>query len=408
MARISWWSRLMSLLTRRAGTPSVTPTISISPNDDTVSVAQGATTAIIYTLTRGGNYAGTVTPAVTGLPTGVTGGWSDSSLTGADSTTTLTLTAAADASIVTDDAFTVTFTGSGVTEATDSGTVSVTSPEATEWMPNKPSGMTQYGSTFFAPGDVAVYPDSSGAAGLFAADFEDYGDTMQATVTGQPSGHGDGAWEIYHEGNSTGDGYGPGNMFETTERNYTRLYFALSAFFPTDYRCHTGGEKFTYFRAKTNGVDTRSVSMGILCARNYDLRPDVIASTLAHTLEPCVTDFWIPGHPIHGPGYTKPWNLTSVRIPRGEWCQIEVDTKMNTPGNSDGEVKLWVNGSLHEHETGICFHYSDEGTLTESIYQTTINALRFDFTRGGGASAIATASGGQSWYMGRLEWWGIV
>lgn len=397
----------LTLFRSRSGTASVTPTISIAPNDDTVSVAQGAITAIVYTLTRGGNYAGTVTPSVTGLPTGVTGGWSDSSLTGADSTTTLTLTAAADASLVTDDAFTVTFSGSGVTDAVDSGTVSVTSPDATAWMPNLPSGMTQYGSTFFAPGDVAVYPVFTAPSGLFSTTYPEYGEQRQATVSGQPSGHGTGAWEIFHEGNSYGDGYGPGNLVEYTDRNYKRLYFAASMFFPTGYRAHSLGEKYTYLRTTTNGSASNSFSIGFGPEDVYPSGDPATSNLDQVAVDPMLPGLWIVTHPVYGP-YGRPWNPTSVRIPRGQWVQIEVDHKANTPGNADGHVKIWVDGSLCINETGIRYAYTGNNIATPSPYQTTMDSLFFDFSKGGGTSAFATPAEGQSYYFGRLEWHGIV
>lgn len=107
--------------------------ISIEPDDSTVTIPQGGTVDIVYALTRLDDYAGTVTPYVSGLPTGVTGEWSDSSMTGGDAATTLTLTAASDAPTVTADAFVVTFSGAGVDDATDNGTVTVTASVTPLW-----------------------------------------------------------------------------------------------------------------------------------------------------------------------------------------------------------------------------------------------------------------------------------
>lgn len=108
--------------------PSPTPptSISIAPDDDTVSVTQGSTVDITYTLTRVGAYTADVTLALTGLPSGVTASYPNgATYTGSDQTKIARLTADIAASTVTDDAFTATASGSGVTDATDNGTVTV-------------------------------------------------------------------------------------------------------------------------------------------------------------------------------------------------------------------------------------------------------------------------------------------
>lgn len=105
----------------RGGSPAAS--ISLAADDATVSVTQASTVDIGLTVTRS-HWTGTVSLAVSGLPSGVTGSFSDSTLTGAETTSTLTLTASGSASVVTGDAFTITATGSGVSDAVD-GTVDV-------------------------------------------------------------------------------------------------------------------------------------------------------------------------------------------------------------------------------------------------------------------------------------------
>lgn len=105
---------------------SVSIAIAISPDAD--SVLQGGTVDYTVTLTRT-NFAGVVALAVSGLPTGVTGEFSPSTLSGGTLVSTLTLTAAEDAPAVSLDAFTVTATGTGVSPATDTADVSVTSAD---------------------------------------------------------------------------------------------------------------------------------------------------------------------------------------------------------------------------------------------------------------------------------------
>ncbi len=110
---------------RRAVQAALTTGINIGLSSAACTVVQGSTTTLTVTLTRIGGYTDTVTPSVSGLPTGVTGAWSDSSLSGADSTTVLTLTAAADAPTVTADAFVITCSGSEVSDAVAAATATV-------------------------------------------------------------------------------------------------------------------------------------------------------------------------------------------------------------------------------------------------------------------------------------------
>lgn len=127
-------------------------TIAIAPDDDTVSVPQGGSAVITYTLARNGGYTGTVTLAITGLPTGVTASLLDGATwTGSATTLRVQLTAAGDASTVTNDAFTATASGSGVTDATDNGTVSVTAAiDPDDFAPNEDVSYTLLGDTTFS------------------------------------------------------------------------------------------------------------------------------------------------------------------------------------------------------------------------------------------------------------------
>jgi len=271
----------------------------------------------------------------------------------------------------------------------------VVPPASSDWMPNKPAGITRFGATTFEAGAVGTYP-TPGTSGLTAAIYgPEYGTLRQSSVAGQPTGEGPGVFEVFHVGNSRGDGYGPGMMVEAAQQNYRHLYFAARVFWPSTYMMHSFGEKFTYYRTTVGGAAGNSISQGMIPEIRYTQNHEGSAITVAHVTAPSITDFWIPGHPIHGV-YGKPWNISSVRIPRDRWVQVEVDTRMNTPGQSDGYARVYVDGQLMENETGIQFN-AQGGT---------IDALRLDFTRGGGASSIATPAGGQSYYWGRLEWWG--
>jgi hypothetical protein len=88
------------------------------------NVTQNGTTARTVVLTRAGSFSGTVSLTVSGLPSGVTGAFSPSTLSGSTLSSTLTLTASG-ASLVSNDAFTITASASGVSDATVNATISV-------------------------------------------------------------------------------------------------------------------------------------------------------------------------------------------------------------------------------------------------------------------------------------------
>jgi hypothetical protein len=99
----------------------------------------------------------------------VTGAWSDTSLSGAETTTVLTLTASGGAGLVTNDPFVVTFSGSGVADVTINSTVTVT--ENVTWVAgpgaNAPTwiGKTTYPVQQFAT-PIPVHPSPADANGF--------------------------------------------------------------------------------------------------------------------------------------------------------------------------------------------------------------------------------------------------
>jgi len=120
-------ARLLAAVTVTA--PTLPQSITITPDDDIVSVQQNGTVDIIYTLARAGGYTGTVTLATTNLPTGVSASYPNGqTYTGGDTTKTVRLTATGAAPLVTDVTFTVTATGTGVTASANDGTVTVITP----------------------------------------------------------------------------------------------------------------------------------------------------------------------------------------------------------------------------------------------------------------------------------------
>lgn len=116
-------------------TPS--QSIDVDPDNPNLTIVQSNQATLDVTLTRLGGYTGTVTPAVSGLPSGVTGSFSPATYTGSVTSSTLNLTATAGATPVTDDAFTITLSGAGVSDAVANALITV---QATPVANPTPSG----------------------------------------------------------------------------------------------------------------------------------------------------------------------------------------------------------------------------------------------------------------------------
>jgi len=106
-----------------------TPSITLAAGSSAVSVIQGTTATVPLTITRAGGFAGAVNLTAAGLPTGVTAAFAPASLGAGITTSTLTLTVAANAPVGTSP-IVVTAAGTGVTAQT--ATVALTITAATQ------------------------------------------------------------------------------------------------------------------------------------------------------------------------------------------------------------------------------------------------------------------------------------
>lgn len=135
-------------------TATVTPAISISADKSSTTAQQGQTDSFNVTLART-NYTGDVTIAVSGLPTGASATISPNPLTGATLVAGVVITNTAGASTVTNDAYTVGATGSGVSAATNVNmTHTITSPTVSRGVFNYSSVVK--GSDFQSFADTAA------------------------------------------------------------------------------------------------------------------------------------------------------------------------------------------------------------------------------------------------------------
>ena len=63
---------------------------------------------------------------------------------------------------------------------------------------------------------------------------------------------------------------------------------------------------------------------------------------------------------------------SQVTIPRGRWIAVDQEVVLNTPGRSDGIVRVWLDGSLAFENRSVAFRKDEEagirGILTEVAY----------------------------------------
>jgi hypothetical protein len=88
------------------------------------------------------------------------------------------------------------------------------------------------------------------------------------------------------------------------------------------------------------------------------------------------------------PDYRDPWNRTNPLLSpkRGAWNTIELRYKMNTAGQSNGELQGWLNGTLGVDLRDVQYRTSSHPSLA-------INELMFDSFYGGPTANTTT----QSW-----------
>lgn len=110
--------------------PTSTPGIVVSVSPSNVSLVQGAGGAATITVSRRGGFAGAVSLAITGLPTGVTVTPNPASIPGGSTTSTLDFSAAANA-VAGNYQVTVTGSGTGVENQATTLAVTVTTAPST-------------------------------------------------------------------------------------------------------------------------------------------------------------------------------------------------------------------------------------------------------------------------------------
>jgi len=251
-----------------------------------------------------------------------------------------------------------------------------TTPSA--FTPNLPAGLTKYGETTF--GETEVSRTGYGTAGLLYA-MDDAAVSGGRNVAVSDSPYGPNVFETYYPGNSRGDGWGGARIIGETGQRWKSFYFAMAVWVPTNYSIHSNGEKWLYLH--TSGGSATVINW------EPDAPETPNGTTFGLWLLPDLSnasyDAWVR-HPVAGP-----------RLRKGVWQHLEVYLQMNTPGASNGIYRAWINGAAAVNNTSMKF-YTD-------ATQATIEGIKFDGTRGGGASDTPTPAGGQVRRYGKLAWY---
>jgi hypothetical protein len=176
-------------------------------------------------------------------------------------------------------------------------------------------------------------------------------------------------FETVYAGNSYGNGTGGAKIFDQGGRNWRRIYYSLMMFIPNNYVVHSNEEKFWYPLVRTGT-----------------------------TMTGFMMSFWPGENEIVWKIYSEPgtsdWIMTGARVQKGRWTNVEVFMELNTPGNKNGVLKVWVDGQVSVDRTNILYYHG--------AVQGVIDGIRFDGTRGGGTATVPTPPEGQVRKYNRL------
>ncbi len=198
-------------------------------------------------------------------------------------------------------------------------------------------------------------------------------------VRGVPSSGGEGtrALRTWFPGNHAGEGVGPATLM-VGGLNSRAHYMVVRMRYSPNYVLHTNGEKMFY----PVGPPLATGGNGAAYAASMNVGGS------GHILG---YDAPIETSPPMGP-------LSAANvIPIGRWFTVEFFAEMNTPGQSDGTLQVWVDGVRVVNKQGVM--------LSNSATQQLFDRGRRDFTRGGGISGILTPPEGQWVEVDRLAFY---
>jgi hypothetical protein len=234
-----------------------------------------------------------------------------------------------------------------------------------------PPGMTLYSDTRFGNLLPQQQFNSDGLALAY--------DARNAVDEGAPFGRN--VFEVFYPANDAGNGRGGGWLFGRGGQQWTRVYFSLMMWVPSNYSIHTNMEKFFYPIIVTPGFSNQGTAM------NWMAFGGANGSHFGFALNA----------QISGQGWIYP-SASGARVRKGAWTRVEMYCEMNTPGRPDGVWRVWVDGVPAVDVSNI--RYSAHPV------QSFFDGIRFTGTRGGGASAVLTPTGGQVRRYNRLAFYG--
>ena len=261
----------------------------------------------------------------------------------------------------------------------DTATVTVTSSNTgtsgtaapTAFTPNLPAGLTMVTDSRFLGMQKDVWSDENKM--MFSWDGR--------ITTDVSAPYGGNVFETFYAGNNAGNGEG-GAILWGSEKNFRRMYFSLMMWVPTNYSVHTCEEKFFYPVVNVNGSHSSSTIFG------WYLLGSETANGSTFSLG---MDAQIGQGRIYQP-------TSGAKMRKGVWQRVEFYIEMNTPGQANGVWKAWVDGQVAIDRNDVRF--------SNASSQATFDAIRFDGTRGCGASSVLTPPGGQVRRYNRLAFYG--
>jgi hypothetical protein len=110
---------------------------------------------------------------------------------------------------------------------------------------------------------------------------------------------------------------------------------------------------------------------------------------------------WIYGNQLGGGDFQQVIQSTEPgKLKKGQYMVVEGYTQLNTPGNADGIVQVWVDGE-------VCLNITNARLAPAAeVGSNYIAGVRFTTTRGGGTSSEAIPTGGQVRRYDRLAFYG--
>ncbi len=236
--------------------------------------------------------------------------------------------------------------------------------------------------------DDAAIPSVGGSVTVDTAIWRNVTD---ATAPYKPAGSSPNCTDIGYVEGGAGNGFCDSVISGTAPQTWVRAYFAMSMLVSPNYVWHSNAEKFFYPNFETAGRDTKATSIGWRLATTDNPNSAVCGWE---------ADCQVPAQPS-GTSYVLQSDANPARMQKGVWQKVEVYVQVNTPGNGDGVLRIWVDGVIAIEKTDMRY--------TPSTYfdapQSTIRAAKFEGVRGGGASTVLVPTGGMYRRFDRLAFY---